>query len=385
MLAALACQPADHVPCAFMLFKGLHTRSRSYQAFLEAQLELGLDTVVQLPPRPPQVRNDHYNLHGLPVLHDPQVSVSEWLENPPGERLPILVKEYRTPAGTLRTEIRQTRDWPWGNHVPLFDDHLEPRARKFLVETSRDLEPLHYLLAPPSEDVIRQYRADSQPYQEFARRRGLLLAGGWGVGADMIGWLSGLTNMIKFTRRQPDFIRALLGMIAAWNRTRMQAVLSAGVDLYIKRAWYENCDFWTPSTWESYLQPILKQEVDLAHEMGARFGYILTSSAMHLIEPVLEAGVDVLIGLDPREYDLRRAAELAAGRLCLWGGVNGHLTVERGSPQDVRREVETSLEIFRDQPGFILSPVDNVRELSETSEGNVRELIRTWQSTHRAR
>ena len=47
--------------------------------------------------------------------------------------------------------------------------------------------------------------------------------------------------------------------------------------------------------------------------------------------------------------------------------------------------METSLEIFKDQPGFILSPVDNVRELSTTSEGNVRELIRTWQSTQHAR
>ena len=69
-------------------------------------------------------------------IYDPQVSVSEWQENLPGEGLPILVKEYQTPAGTLRAEVRQTRDWPWGDHVPLFDDYIEPRSRKFLVEDS---------------------------------------------------------------------------------------------------------------------------------------------------------------------------------------------------------------------------------------------------------
>ena len=41
MLAALSCQPPDHTPCSFMLFKGLHTRSRSYLEFLQAQLDMG--------------------------------------------------------------------------------------------------------------------------------------------------------------------------------------------------------------------------------------------------------------------------------------------------------------------------------------------------------
>jgi hypothetical protein len=381
MLAALSCQQPDHTPCAFMLFKGLQARSRNYLEFLQSQLDLGLDTFVQLPPRDPRVLSDHYNLHGLPVSYDPKVQVNEWKETIPGEDQPILVKEYRTPAGSLRAEVRQTRDWPYGDHIPLFDDYIEPRSRKFLVEGDHDLEPLRYLLVPPTEEEIRQFCADSLPYLEFAQQKGLLVAGGWGVGADMIGWLSGLTNMIKLTRRQPEFIHSLLNLIAGWNHARMQVVLSSRVDLYIKRAWYENCDFWTPTTWKEFIQPILAQDADLAHQHGAKFGYILTSSAMHLIEPIIEAGVDVLIGVDPLEYDLSRAAELSAGKLCLWGGVNGHLTVERGNPDQVRQEVQTSLEILGKQPGLILSPVDNIRELSPGIENNIRALIGAWQST----
>ena len=380
MLAALSCQPADHIPCSFMLFKALHARSRSYLEFLEAQMALGLDTFVQLPPRPPRVSNDTYNLHGLPVSYDPRVRITEWKEDLPGEDTTILVKEYHTPAGSLRAEVRQTRDWPWGDHITFFDDYIEPRSRKFLVETARDLEPLRYLLVPPTEAEIQQYQADSLPCLEFAQQKKLLVAGGWGVGADGIGWLSGLMNMIKLTYTQQEFIRALLDLIATWNRTRMQVVLSTGIDLYIKRAWYENCDFWTPTTWKKFIQPILKEDVNLAHQRGAKFGYILTSSAMHLIEPIIQAGVDVLIGVDPKEYDLRQTAELSAGKLCLWGGVNGHLTMERGTPDQVVQEVESSMKILGNQPGFILSPVDNLRELSPAIEDNIRVLISTWQS-----
>ncbi|MEW6092922.1 MAG: uroporphyrinogen decarboxylase family protein [Chloroflexota bacterium] len=380
MLAAVSCQPPDHTPCAFMLFKGLHTRSRNYLDFLEAQLALGLDTVVQLPPRSPIVRNDHYNLHGLPVRYGPQVQIVEWKEKSPGEEYPILVKEYRTPAGTLRAEVRQTRDWPWGDHLTLFDDYIEPRSRKFLIESINDLETLRCLLVPPTEEEAGQFLAEAQPYLQFAQQKGLLVTGGWGVGADLIGWLSGLVNMIKFTRRQPEFIQAFLDIIAAWNRTRMEVILSAGIDLFIKRAWYENCDFWTPADWKQFIQPILKQDVSLAHEHGARFGYILTSSAMPLLEPIIETGVDVLIGVDPLKYDLGRAVELSDRKLSLWGGVNGPLTVELGTPNQVAREVEACLDIAGKTNGFILSPVDNVRELSPEAEANILALIKAWKS-----
>src|SRR5512136_2029103 len=95
MLAALTCQEADHTPCAFMAFKGLHIQSRSYLDFLERQMALGLDTCVELPPRPPVVNNDHYNLHGLPVSYDPQVSSVEWKQAAEGDAAALLVKEYR--------------------------------------------------------------------------------------------------------------------------------------------------------------------------------------------------------------------------------------------------------------------------------------------------
>ena len=380
MLAALSGQQPDHTPCAFMLFKGLQTRSGNYIEFLDAQLQLGLDTFVQIPPRQPLVINDHYNLHGLPVSYDLQVRVMEWKENRPEEELPILVKEYHTPAGILRAEVRQTRDWPRGDHIPLFDDYIEPRSLKFPVENIDDLESLGYLLVPPTKFEIQQFLSVSQPCLAFAQDRELLIAGGWGVGADLVGWLCGLTNMIKLTHRQPEFIQALLAMIATWNRSRMQVVLAAGVDLYIKRAWYENCDFWTPTNWKKFILPILKEDVELAHQHGAKFGYILTAKAMHLIEPIIEAGVDVLIGVDPHEFDLGFTADRSAGKLCLWGGVNGHLTVERGVPNQVAQEVENCMDLFRDRSGLILSPVDNIRELSPAIDENIRTLIQTWKS-----
>lgn len=382
MLAALNCQPVDHTPCAFMMFKGLKNACRDELEFYQRQLEMGLDVVVNLPPRPPVVVSDHYNLHGLPVGYHPSVEIKAWVEKTTCDNPLVMVKEYHTPAGILRAEVRQTDDWRWGNHVPFLDDYIIPRSQKFLVTEPKDLAALRFLLVPPTNQVIAEFHQQSKANRQFAEKNGLLISGGWGVGADMIGWLCGLENMVFMAHDQPQFLLTLLGIISEWNQARMRTVLGLGVDLYIKRAWYENCDFWTPKTWKQFIQPILTSDAALAHTAGAKFGYLITSNAMPLIDMIVEAGVDVLIGVDPQTYNLRVLTGKTKGKLCLWGGVNGHLTVERGTFKEVSQEIRQSMEILAPNMGFILSPVDNVREYDDTIQENVRTLIQQWKNSH---
>lgn len=167
-------------------------------------------------------------------------------------------------------------------------------------------------------------------------------------------------------------------MIARWNRQRMEVLLEAPIDLYIKRAWYENTDFFTPRFWQKMIQPELRKDVELAHQAGVKFGYIITINAMPLLNMIAETGVDVIIGIDPHAYDLSKTKEILKDKVCLWGGVNGHLTVEQGTKDAVKEEVAQALQMLGPD-GLILSPVDNVRENTPLAMENVSTLIRTWQ------
>ncbi len=380
MLTALSRREPDHVPCSFMLFNSLKSTCRDYTDFIERQVQLGLDPFVQLPPRPPIVVNDHYNLHGLPVRHDPRVTIREWQEDSPEAGSPLMVKEYITPAGTLRAEVRRTDDWPWGEHVPFLDDFIVPRSRKFLIAGPRDLEALRFLLAPLAPEEITAYRRESEPVLSLARQHQLLVAGGWGVGADLIAWIHGLDSLVYAIHDQPQFVADLLEIIAPWNRRRMITVLESGIDLFIKRAWYENLDFWTPATWRRFLLPIVQADVALSHAHGARFGYLITSNCMKLLPLFVEAGIDVVIGVDPHAWDLAQTKAELGDKVCLWGGVNGHLTVEQGTAAEVEAEVGEAIRLLAPGGGFILSPVDNVRENSPTAQANVRALINAWRA-----
>jgi uroporphyrinogen decarboxylase len=72
------------------------------------------------------------------------------------------------------------------------------------------------------------------------------------------------------------------------------------------------------------------------------------------------------------------AKDKLGDKVALWGGVNGHLTIERGSPLDVRREAGSAMEILAPGGGFVLSPVDNVRPDTARAMDNSRVLIDEW-------
>jgi uroporphyrinogen-III decarboxylase len=384
MLAALHCENSDSVPCCFMLYNALKEECHNYAEFIQRQVQMGLDAYVEVPMRPASVVNDYYNLHGLPVSYDERVEIHEWVERFAGEVCPILVKEYHTPAGILRSEVRQTEDWRWGEHTPFLDDYIVPRARKFIVKSPRDLDGLHYLLCPPKADEIEAFHGNAEEAFALARKYDLMTAGGWGVGADLIGWIFGLENMIYAVNDEPQFIAEMLEIIAAWNHARMRVILESGVDLYIKRAWYENCDFWSPKTWKTFIAPILKADAALAHAYGVKFGYIITAAAIPLLDEIAEVGVDVIIGVDPQRWDVAETARRLAGRVCVWGGVNGHQTVEQGDENQVCSETLKAMQLFSND-GFILSPVDNVRNHTPAARRNVQALIQTWQDFEKER
>jgi len=101
---------------------------------------------------------------------------------------------------------------------------------------------------------------------------------------------------------------------------------------------------------------------------------------MPLLDQMMEAGEDVLIGPAPLQDTAmanRALRAKTAGRMALWGGVNGFVTVEQGTPADVRQEVRQAVETLG-REGLILSPADNVTDPSESCWANVEALIDEW-------
>jgi hypothetical protein len=350
-------------------------------------LALGLDTFVDLRHFTPENKQiGHSDVPGFPVRFPENVIIREWKEATRANRYPLLHKSYQTPDGNLDVVVNQTDDWPYPETsesqalVPFMDDFLAPRCRKYLVEKRKDLKVFKNLLVAPKEEDIKTCREAWDLGKMVAEDQNLLLVGGWGVGGDALAWFCGLENAVYMALVDPDFFQEILQMIDVWNRARMEIYLDYGVDLYVRRAWYEGTDFWSPELFKNFFYPIIRKEVQMAHEAGAKYGYILTSGSMPLHGLLTELGIDVLIGADPvqgKGTDLPRMKSQLKGKTCIWGGVNGFVTVEEGTETEIEEAVKNAMETLGPD-GFILSPVDNIRDPSDRVWRKTMKLIEAW-------
>lgn len=380
MLRAFDLKAVDHMPCCFMSFSALRNRHQGNRyEVVKAQRAMGLDAMLFIPTAPRSQRPEHPDLRGLPVRFSQEVELEEWREAVAWGH-DVLHKRYVTPGGTLETHVRLSEDWPHGDHIPFIDDYQIPRAGTALVTRPEELNALRHLLIPPGATDIAAFRKEARKARTFVEEHGVLLAGGWGVGMDMANWLCGMQNLMILMMQQPGFVTDLLEMIHVWNKQRMEVVLSAPVDLYIRRAWYEGCDFVTPQFYRDAILPRLKAEVALAHEHGAKFGYICSSGTKPMLDFYLEAGIDVLIAIDPVQgthTDMPLLKEKLGDQVCLWGGVSGAVTVERGNEEDVRSAVRHAIATLG-RNGFVLSPVDNITVDEPLTWHNIEILVDEW-------
>ncbi len=381
MLAAIEGRETDYVPCSFMIFAALRSRCKSDEEFVRKQVAMDLDAVVPSDTWASTRGQEHRDTPGIALRYAPEVQVRQWREQR-DDGPDILHKEYVTPDGTLKTEVFASPDWPYPDYVPLFDDYLVPRARKFPIEGPDDLAALRHLLIPPHPEDVARFRENAARARALADELALMATGGMGVAMDAIGWLCGMEQGIFHAIDRPEMIDELAEILHEWNTARMREVLASGVDLFVQRAWYEGTDFWSPPMYERFIFPYLKQAVELAHEAGTKFAYINTSGTMGILEYLLEAGVDVLIGVDPVEgmqTDMRAMREKVGDRMALWGGVNGFVTVEMGSDEEITDAVREALEALGPR-GLILSPVDNIRDESDEAMRRVQALIEAWRN-----
>lgn len=381
LVKTLNLEETDRIPCCFMSFSVLRKKFNEdrFAASLE-ELRMGLDPMLFIPSASRVQRPQHPDLRGLPVHFHPEVRTEHWISEKEGAA--ILNKKYSTPGGDLTTAVRLSGDWPHGQRIPFVDDYQVPRTLKPLVTCREDLEILRrYFLLPPGREVVEGFRLECREARAFVEEHPMLLAGGWGVGLDMAFWLCGMQDLMVLTVENPEFVMDLLQAIHEWNVQRMVPVLSEGVDLFLRRAWYEGCDFITPDFYREAVLPLLKSETRLAHEYGTKFGYICSSGHLPMLDAYLESGIDVLVGVDPVQgthTDMEALKSKIGMQICLWGGVSAAITVERGDETEIREAVRKAIRTLGPK-GFILSPIDNITVEGPKTWHNIGIFIDEWQ------
>jgi hypothetical protein len=90
-------------------------------------------------------------------------------------------------------------------------------------------------------------------------------------------------------------------------------------------------------------------------------------SIMPLIPELIESGFDILnpVQWSARDMDARTLKKEFGNEIIFWGGgVNTQTTLPFGTPEEVRREVLESCEIFAENGGFVFNTIHNIQALT---------------------
>jgi hypothetical protein len=258
------------------------------------------------------------------------------------------------------------------------------RTREYLVAREADLPALAALLRPPAGEALAAFRQQARVARRFCDEHGMLLAAGYpGVGDPMV-WMSGVEPLLLAAHDEPGFVDAYAAVVADWSRAIVGLLLDAGVDVVVRRGWYESTDFWSPELYRRHLFGPVAAEVRAAHQAGARVSYVMNSGSRPLWPLFGELGFDLLANVDPAApgVDLAALRTAIGGRISVCGGVNNTHVLEQGSVAEVERAVRHAIDALGGHPGFVLAPGDSVGYAPGTdqavAERNVQAMIATW-------
>lgn len=350
ILAAVAREPVDYVPCCVVFNPLTPTQRRGHQwqfpwppdAPADEQLryqveELGLDQVVPFAvsaARPAEGAEAEVRRDG-DVLH----------------------KTWHTPAGDLHAAIRYNEMWPHGEDIPFYSDfnighYIEP-----WLQTEADLEALRALQQPEDESILRRrVREQAAEARLRAERFGLATMAHVGTGMTGAQHLFGAEELCLLTIENPNLVDAYLEHEHRLNLRALAALQGTGTDLVRRNGFYETADFYGPAMLERFLGPRLRAEIGAAHDAGALMTYTVHTGVMPILDYLAALGMDSLFGLDLAFPGVKpaRVRDALADVSSFWTGPSSTYHLWKG-PEPTRVAVRVTFEVFG-RTGLILSP-----------------------------
>lgn len=368
--AAWQQQPVDYLPCSIYFNGNLQVPGydlRQGSDRLRLQLDLGTEPLVDV---------------GLGSTPDAAVRSKTWVE--PGAKADTgtLYKQYDTPAGVLRHAVRLTPEWPHGEDIP-WGDFTASHMCEPLVKTPADVEAFRFVHRPPDGSDLDRARPRLEEGLALAATRGLAVRGYAGSGLATLMFVMGAEHMITFAVDHPEAFRELAQIDHRTNLARIRLLGEVGVDILKRFGGYEQTNFLSPAIFRAAVAPLLRPEVEAAHEHGMLIYYRVVSGMKPLLGDIAAAGFDCVEGFEPVLSQCSNADIHAAlgGRACVWTGVSSPGHLGQPTPDAARQAVRDAVDTFG-RTGFILGVTNSIR--NHWPWPNTLAMIEAWKALRAA-
>jgi hypothetical protein len=308
-------------------------------------------------------------------LH-PDVRISNWGEDIPGENYPILWQAWDTPGGRLTQAVRKDpicKNWEtihWG-------DETASSLYKPLIENHEEIELFRYLMQPATEEDYTKRINGQQEIFEAAKVHDLPVVSTYGQGLAMIMFVMGAEKSAFLAMDDPDGFEQLAEIIHQSEMRNIELAARGNIDILKRFGGYEMCNFYNPDIFKKICLPRLKAEIEYAHAQGLLIFYRVVTGMEPLMELIADIGFDCIEGGEPQlsQCSLERWHEAFSGKASSWTGISTPVLLGGNDPEAVRQEVRHCVEVFGRQ-GYILGVTNSIR--NHFPWENTKAMIDEW-------
>jgi hypothetical protein len=172
----------------------------------------------------------------------------------------------------------------------------------------------------------------------------------------------GMARSLLEMAERPALVDRALQSTLAEAKVRQAHWTNRGIDGVIAGTdWaFRSGTFMSPEMWRRFCYPALEANVKAAHDAGLIYVKHACGNNWAILEDMMMAGVDGYQSIQASaSMDLAQVREATRGRMALWGGVLlEHLVA--GTPDEVRQDVRTAMEVAKEGGGFILGPSHSI-------------------------
>jgi uroporphyrinogen decarboxylase len=205
-----------------------------------------------------------------------------------------------------------------------------------------------------------------------------LVAGGIGLYEN--GWsLCGFEDYLGYVAGEPAFVEELTEGLADFSCGVTRQLAGLGCDgIRFGDDWgFQDHLMIRPEQWRALYKKHYARIYGEARALGLVVSIHSCGNITEILPDLVDIGVQVVHPLQPEAMDVERCRREFGRDLTFWGGLGSQSTLPRGSPEEVRREVRSRLELFRGG-GYILAPAGAAP--AETPAENIAAIVEVAQA-----
>jgi len=114
--------------------------------------------------------------------------------------------------------------------------------------------------------------------------------------------------------------------------------------------------------WRKLIKPHVKRLYSLAKSYGLYITQHSCGCIVDFIPDLIELGLNAIepVQVRARGMDFKALVERFKGKVVLQGSIDTQRTLPFGTPEDVKNEVKSRIELFRDKGGFVIGPTQHL-------------------------